>query len=274
MIATTLMSVIVLGLLVMFGQTQRAFRLGVTQTDVMEAGRAALEMMAREIEQATPCKLPAGPVLGSRAVNFIVRTNGTPALIQNLPGGNFTRTNHQQDIVFLIRDGQRWKGVSYAVLGNNAVGTLCRTERGASALDAFEVSVLGTLTSRQIDSFRTPQTIVTNSIMEGVVHLRFRLYDHLGRPIEPFVVGQPPYSNLLASVFYEAGGALERHLYYSAALPAHVEIELGILDRSAVERARALPSPAQEQYLRNRANQVQIFRQRVPLRHADPALFQ
>lgn len=275
MIATTLMSVIVLGLLVMFGQTQRAFRLGVTQVDVMEAGRAALEMMAREIEQATPCRMPAGPVLGSRAVNLIVRTNGTPAFVQDLPGGNFTRTNFQQDIIFLIRDGQRWKGVGYAILGNNAVGTLSRTERNISVLDLppNDVSTLGSFTARQIDNFRV-QNLVTNSIMDGVVHLRFRLFDHLGRPIEPFLVGQAPYPNLLASVFYEAGGALERHIYYSAALPAHVEIELGILERSAVERARALPSPAQEQFLRNRANQVQIFRQRVPLRHADPALFQ
>ena len=53
MVAVTLMSVIVLGLLAMFSQTQRAFRTGITQVDVMEGGRAACELMAREMEQIT-----------------------------------------------------------------------------------------------------------------------------------------------------------------------------------------------------------------------------
>lgn len=277
MIATALMSVIVIGLLMMFGQTQRAFRLGVTQVDVMESGRAALEMMAREIEQAAPSMAPPGLVLDTAGVNLIVRTNGVLPLIQNLPGGDavrsFTRTNHQQDIVFLVRDGQQWRGVGFAVLGNNPVGALCRVEWSASALAPEDVSLLGAATAARIDYFRAAN-IVTNTVMDGVVHLRFRLYDHLGRIIEPFPLGGAPYSNLLAAVFYEPDGALARHIYYTDALPAHVEIELGVLERRAVERARALPPATADQFLANRANQVHIFRQRVPLRHADPATFQ
>ncbi len=49
-----LLSVIILGLLAMFNQTQRAFRTGMTQVDVLASGRAASDMIARELSQITP----------------------------------------------------------------------------------------------------------------------------------------------------------------------------------------------------------------------------
>ena len=53
LVSVALLSFIVLGLFAMFNQTQRAFRMSMTQSDILEAGRAVMEMMPRELEQAT-----------------------------------------------------------------------------------------------------------------------------------------------------------------------------------------------------------------------------
>src|SRR5947207_12610645 len=46
MVTVSLLTFIILGLLLMFNQTQRAFRTGMTQTDVLEAGRATMDMLS------------------------------------------------------------------------------------------------------------------------------------------------------------------------------------------------------------------------------------
>ncbi len=45
MVAVGLMTIIVLGLLAMFDQTTRAFKVGMGQTDVLESGRATLHFV-------------------------------------------------------------------------------------------------------------------------------------------------------------------------------------------------------------------------------------
>src|SRR5258706_1220113 len=57
LVTVTLLTVIILGLLAMFNQTQRAFRQGTTQTDVLESGRSAMDLIRRELEQMTPAYL-------------------------------------------------------------------------------------------------------------------------------------------------------------------------------------------------------------------------
>src|SRR6185295_14642440 len=64
MVVMGLLVVIILGLLLMFNQTQRAFRAGMTQVDVLENGRTATEMIARELSQIAP--------------NGLQRTNNSP----------------------------------------------------------------------------------------------------------------------------------------------------------------------------------------------------
>src|SRR5216684_552713 len=81
LVAVTLMTFIVLGLLAMLTTTQRAFRNSLNQTDVQEAGRIATEMISRELEQMTPSLV--GP-----AKNFMVEleTNFGIAMLEGLPG--------------------------------------------------------------------------------------------------------------------------------------------------------------------------------------------
>ncbi len=49
-----LLSFIVLALMAVFNSTQAAFRASVTQTDVLESGRAVMEMISDDLRAMTP----------------------------------------------------------------------------------------------------------------------------------------------------------------------------------------------------------------------------
>src|SRR5450631_107530 len=51
MVTVALLAVIILGLVAMFNQTRRAFTSSLTQVDVLESGRAAADLVGREMEQ-------------------------------------------------------------------------------------------------------------------------------------------------------------------------------------------------------------------------------
>src|SRR3954452_6174254 len=50
MVAVGLLAFIIVGLLAMFYQTQRAFRSSATQTDVLEAGRASMQIIRQDLQ--------------------------------------------------------------------------------------------------------------------------------------------------------------------------------------------------------------------------------
>ena len=77
------------------------------------------------------------------------------------------------------------------------------------------------------------------------------------------------YTNFLPWVPGEVGLS-----FYSNALPASVEVELGVLEDRALQRAESLPFVAQTNYLAQHAGQVHIFRQRVWIRNVDPSAYQ
>src|SRR5262249_37093152 len=53
LVVVALMTIIILGLLLMFQQTQRAFTQSMTQSDVLANGRAVMDLIPREVEQMT-----------------------------------------------------------------------------------------------------------------------------------------------------------------------------------------------------------------------------
>jgi hypothetical protein len=63
---------------------------------------------------------------------------------------------------------------------------------------------------------------------------------------------------------------------FSNTLPASVEIEMGVLEDRALQRAESLSGSflAQSNYLAGSASQVHIFRQRVSISKVDPAAYQ
>ena len=52
LVAVALMTVIIVGLYSMFNETQRALRTNVSQVDVLESGRSAIELIVQDIQQA------------------------------------------------------------------------------------------------------------------------------------------------------------------------------------------------------------------------------
>src|SRR5437879_197722 len=92
MVAVALMSFIVLGLLAMFTQTQRAFRASMTQTDVLESGRIATDMIVRELGQMSASDR-------AYTTNFFAEASywAREPLKQGLPGTKFKGVTGTED---------------------------------------------------------------------------------------------------------------------------------------------------------------------------------
>lgn len=133
LVTVGLLSFIVLGLLAVFNQTQRAFVSSMAQTDVLETGRATMGMVAGEVEMAIASRAPDYFINGVplRGTNFFLEP--TPGFVvpflQELPGNASPRTNLVQRFFFLNKINQDWIGIGYQVLPDDAnayVGTLYR----------------------------------------------------------------------------------------------------------------------------------------------------
>ena len=101
LVAVSLLVVIMVGLLAMFSQTQRAMRAGITQVDVMEGGRVALELLSRELQELAPTKVQS-------VINFYAGINPSARpIVLELPDSK-ARTNELNQFVFLSRGLHAW----------------------------------------------------------------------------------------------------------------------------------------------------------------------
>src|SRR5262249_41677499 len=101
MVVVVLLSLIILGLLLMFDQTEKAFLTGTAQTDQLEAGRMFNDFLLRDMEQI----VPGGH---TNTVNFwahIPNYGTLQPLQQTLPPGS-VRTNLLEDLYFVSRVNQ------------------------------------------------------------------------------------------------------------------------------------------------------------------------
>ena len=144
LVAVALMTVIIVGLYSMFNETQRALRTNVSQVDVLEAGRSAIELIVQDIQQAEapgplqqemPEKIffPPNSILNNLPVAI---TNTHPhffsgiqmnrvdpevalPLIQNLTDHGEAvsnqRVNILQEVFFLTRSNLNWVAKGYFV---------------------------------------------------------------------------------------------------------------------------------------------------------------
>ena len=305
MVTIGLLSFIVLGLLLMFNQTQRAFRSGMTQTDVLEAGRATMDIVARELEQMSPSEAPDyidNLGIPRRATNFFVEPSTTyfkynslgpfswvNPLVQDLPGNTLPnstttvpRTNLVQRFYFLSKLNQDWIGTGYEVIpddGNQSVGTLYRY-----SFTNYPRGFLLPLSAQFL-----PTSVTNRSrIADGIVDLRLRAFAANGRLVTTnyftgtnamYQLGYAgPYTNLHNAVVYNSaalyGTSIDLHqaacYFMSNAVPAYVELEMGLLEPQILQKYHSIPIPkAALQYLSNHVAQVHIFRQRIPIRNVD-----
>jgi hypothetical protein len=262
MVVMALLSVIVIGLMAMFGQVQKAFRGSMTQTDVLESGRAAADMLSRDLVGVIPS-------YQSQVTNFYAQIPPipNPAITQSLPGaGGVSRINVLEKFFVLTRENQTWIGYGYLVDDNGSgIGTLYRY----LATTNVSQSPL-----RLLPNFPVSPSASTNwhRVMDGVVQFRIRAFATNGVFLTSLVTNNMNNMTIVRSTI--APGEIDLYVFRSNAVPAYVEFELGILEPRAYERFKALPSSAQKSYLQNQVGRVHMFRQRVPVRAVDATAYQ
>lgn len=262
LLAVSLTSLIVFALYSMFNQTQRALRSNVNQVDVMEGGRASMELMTRELEQVAPCYIASGTNL---VVHILPVT--TP-LIQSLPAGTNKfeerRTNILQEVFFLTRSNNYWIGTGYRVMD---------AARGAGVLHRFAVLTNVSRLTQSNMFHMVMEADPTNfvRVADGVIHLRVRAFDAQGQ--EMTAARERTYNDgniLLKTDPRDLPTKLETmFMFQNYALPAYLDLELGFLAPSTLEQFRSIPNDkAAREYLAAQSGSVSLFRQRVPIRTA------
>jgi prepilin-type N-terminal cleavage/methylation domain-containing protein len=272
MVVMALLSLIVIALMGVFNATQTAFRASVTQTDVLEGGRAAMDLIADDLRGMSPSLGYSNFTTG--AVNFYANTNSNVApLIQQLVASSQQRTNVLENFFILSRDNQTWTGTGYVVdtASTNYLNPLYRFSWSTNVAAANPLVLYYIFASEVSDSAFTNMS----HLMDGVVGLRVRAYDPNGLwltngysfPMIPTVKN----TYFLPSTSGEVGFYM-----FSNTLPASVEIEMATLEDRTLQTAGTWPngSAAQNNYLAQQAGKVHVFRQRVTIPNVDPTAYQ
>jgi hypothetical protein len=218
------------------------------------------------------------------------------------------RTNYLQPFFFLSHPNELWPDAAwvatgYYVVPDNpgvGVGTLYRYSLTNYSVPSPKVPVVlpDQLYKLYNDFILALSTVRTNlnvtRVAEGIVDLRVRPFATNGFPIvnDGTSYGYTVYCtnaifpNNLS--FYRSiiQAASRRNLncperydrcqFWSNAVPAYVELELGILEAQTYQRFKAISSanlPAQLAFLSNHVAQVHLFRQRIAMHNVDPSAY-
>jgi hypothetical protein len=285
MVAIGAMTLIVLVLYSLFDQTQRAMRGNVAQVDVLEGARATMEMLTSDIEQLAPSGV-AG------CTNLHVRML-LPPMQLGLAGPKPVQDAVLQEFFLLSPVGKHWTQIAYMVLpyrvGNDErpVGTLYRIALSNHVADMRSNSLWGAVVNGQ--RINTTYFLERNKLLlnrtndlfqrvsDGVVHLRLRAYTTNGMAIwrsDPWA-SNPSTNNVYANRDPLSGPRLPddpyeiQYAFLDDAVPAYLELELGVLEPQAFEQIKSMPNPGMAyRHLTNQAGRVHVFHQRIPIRTA------
>lgn len=279
MVAVSLLAVIIVGLLAMFYQVQRAFRVGTAQVDVMEGGRATMNLITRDISEMTAA--------GFAGVNNCLILPSAPTQpyssfsVQTLASGA-ARFNYLQDFCFLSRVNDEWVATAYRVDNPTfGAGTLYRwVQRTNAATIPFTNFLAVSNLSFQINDINLAKDVQGNfrPVLDGVVGLTVTAFDKQGVSFHDSII-YPDANNQNERTHFES--ANDVHAFRSDFVPAYVEVELAVLEPGAFEKFNArldLNSPfplsieRATNYLARQIGRTHIFRQRIPIRATDGAL--
>ena len=242
MVAVALMTIIMLGLLAMFYQTQRAMRVGSAQVDVMGTGDAAIRMMASELKQV----VAAG---SSDFPNLEVTDRYAPLLwARNFTVSGNPQSTHLRELFFLRRENDDWIGTGYfvdPVTDQGGAGSLYRFEWREPVTRSNALDVI-------YNQFKTARTATVPRLADRVAHLQLFAFNADGVPF--------PYTNKLS--FAETN------------LPSYIDLELGVIEPKPYDRFKArydtnnpgVSAPAALGYLTTQIDRLHIFRERIPIR--------
>ena len=306
LVVMVLMSLIVIALMAVFNSTQNAFRASLTQTDVLEGGRSTVGLIKSDLEGMTPSfgrntNQDINPnhrfwVDNSGKtyvpVNFYVTTNywqyqsGLAPLVQMLVGSdpNNQRTNVLENFFILTRQNTTWTGVGYVVdtTSTNYFNPLYRFSLSTNVQAADPTVLFNTFLANTALPISTTNLVnlSLSHLMDGVMHLTVRAFDPNGfgmtnnyyNPVSGLeIINMNNNLSFSPSTLGEVGFYM-----FSNTVPASVEINLGVLEDHALQRAQSLANnpAAQMAYLSNHINQVHVFRQRAWIRNLDPSAYQ
>ena len=270
MVAVTLLSLIIIGLLAVFNHTQRALRAANNQTDVLEGARATVNLIARDLTSVAASQDPNG-------VNLFA--SNTFMMTLQRPGGG-EQTNVLSDLFLLSRDNDVWRGIGYFLDVRNAgVGTLYRFD-----LEGYGIQ---SITNGWFDRFERPALVGDTNVhrvADGIVHFQAHAYDERGRVMTSWPQARiwPP-TNVDAGVLIDLtnnnniaigpGGFFFRKEF----LPAYVELELGFLEPVTTRQFHAIETGdplAAKTFLEGQIGKMHLFRERIPIRnHVQPPAF-
>jgi type II secretory pathway pseudopilin PulG len=279
LVVVSLLSLIVFALMAVFNSTQAAFRASVTQADVLEGGRAAVDLIASDLRQITPSD---GSSNGT--VNFYSSDNSFTygyasmtyfPLIQNLPGSSATRTNYLNYFFLLGRENTQWIGIGYAVDSTNTA-PLYPLYRYYVATNT---TAPGMLFTNFLIAIGNGQWTNLSHVIDGVVNLTVQPSDANGYQMLNLVTTNFDFTQRTTNnnvAFLTSINGTRGFTFYSKSVPAFVELQIGVLEDRPLQRAESLPfqSIAQSNYLAQQAGRVHIFRQRISIPNVDPTAYQ
>jgi len=259
MVAVSLLAIIIVGLLAMFYQVQRAFRVGTAQSDILEGGRSTMSLIVRDLQSMAASEL-------RHVTNCaVVPADGRAALtstIQDLATGS-ARTNFLEDFCFLTRDNDIWSGVAYRLTNSaNGVGALCRIVESANRQTLFADNSNAV---RNV-SLRTAEfgvNVAYQLVLDGVVNLTITPCDTNG-------VSFHTYSDTDTDTL-RVDNTRGVYAFKGDRLPAYLDIELAVLEPSALAKFRVreeIGQPQAAEFLARQIGATHVFRQRVAIRPA------
>ncbi len=298
LVVLALLGLIVFALMAVFAATQRAFRASLTQTDTLEGARSVMDLMASDLQTMTPANWQTNlsPDHNDPSTNFYAPVNfyvspktfaflpsGPPSPLPqsligslNLPPAQ--RTNVLEDLFILskgnINGVSSWIGTGYSVNTNLADGTMYPLYRfymttNVSAGPPGMATIFNTFAG-----FQYTNSSLWSHLMDGVVNLTMRTYDTNGVWMTNGYAN-PQFAHVKCARFQPLNFTIEPSaVFYSNALPASVQIELGTIEDRVLAHAEGLSVAKQSNYLAGAAAQVHLFRQRVSIPNVDRTAYQ
>ena len=301
MLVMVLLTLIILALMSVFNATQTAFRSSVTQTDVLEGGRATMDLVANDFRQMAPCGgynvylsgtfTPQYPPsfalnnLPNEPVNFWL-SGAFNTVIQTLIGspGNALRTNSVQSVFILSFQNQVWKGVGYFVDTNSTsyIYPLYRYDSSVLPGRPTPLQIFTNFLSVFNPAYQTISDANTNihHLLDGVVHFNVRAFDTNGVVLTNGYGYNQSYLVKNATFYYPQvppPGAQVSMFMCSNTLPASVEIQMAVMEDRTLSRASSfgLASPLNySNYLAQQVGKTHLFRQLVTIPNFDPIPYQ
>jgi prepilin-type N-terminal cleavage/methylation domain-containing protein len=308
LVALSLLSILVLALYAMFDQTQKALHASVGQVDVMEAGRSAMDLLARDIQQAqSPNLLPSVNSKGVLVtnINLAIRKRTFTDSGKSFDPLGINDVAHRDfplnELFFLTPyQGNQWTAIGYFVANSqganldpdDTLGTLYRYQehdsagnplteaaRGADAAERFLgfYKVMdaknGASIRKKGQDFISADNRRTNStrLIDNVLFFHVLPFASTGVSIDT-TTPRNFFTNSSATGIVLTNQNLDlltTTTFVNSALPSALEVELGMLSpRLWTQYTNQANFSLKTNFLAKHAADILVFRQRIPLRTA------